>query len=87
MLVRTPVRSTHLNGTTLLIFDREFKEDKNMEAFRNAVRNFGVVRELLYFFGSRRWWLAPIVATLFLLGVLIVLAESSAIAPFIYSLF
>lgn len=58
-----------------------------MKAFRNAARTFGVVRELLYFVSTRHWWLAPMVVTLLLLGVLVVLAESSAIAPFIYTLF
>ena len=35
----------------------------------------------------KKWWLAPIVIFLLLLGVLIVLTEGSAIAPFIYALF
>lgn len=35
----------------------------------------------------KKWWLTPIVVTLLLLGVLIVLSESSAVAPFIYALF
>jgi hypothetical protein len=35
----------------------------------------------------KRYWLLPIVLTLFLLGALIVFTESSAIAPFIYALF
>ncbi len=35
----------------------------------------------------KRYWLLPIVLTLFLLGALIVFAESSAIAPFSYALF
>lgn len=35
----------------------------------------------------KRYWLAPIVFFLLLLSFLIVFAESSAIAPFIYALF
>jgi len=35
----------------------------------------------------KKWWLAPIVISLVLLGVLIVLTEGSSIAPFIYALF
>lgn len=58
-----------------------------MKALRNAIRNFGVASELLSFFGNKRWWLAPMLVILFLAGVLIVLAQSSAIAPFIYTLF
>jgi hypothetical protein len=35
----------------------------------------------------KRYWLLPIVLVLFLFGALIVFTESSAIAPFIYTLF
>jgi hypothetical protein len=35
----------------------------------------------------KKWWLAPIIFMLLLLGVLIVLTEGSALAPFIYTLF
>ncbi|GAB4238610.1 MAG: DUF5989 family protein [Acidobacteriota bacterium] len=35
----------------------------------------------------RKYWLIPLVALLLLLGALIVFSESSAVAPFIYTLF
>jgi len=35
----------------------------------------------------KKFWMAPIIVILVLLGVLIVLAEGSAVAPFIYTLF
>lgn len=35
----------------------------------------------------KKWWLAPIVITLVLVGALLVVTESSALAPFIYALF
>lgn len=35
----------------------------------------------------KKWWLAPIVITLLMVGVLLVVTESSALAPFIYALF
>ena len=35
----------------------------------------------------KKWWLIPIVVSLLLLGVLLIFAESSAVAPFIYTLF
>jgi len=35
----------------------------------------------------KKFWLAPIIIVLLLLGVLIVLAEGSAVAPFIYTMF
>ncbi len=47
-----------------------------------------IAREFWQFLRVRKkWWLAPIVVTLVLLGVLIVLTEGSAVAPFIYALF
>lgn len=35
----------------------------------------------------KKWWLAPIIIVLLLLGTLIVLTQGSAVAPFIYTLF
>ena len=35
----------------------------------------------------KKYWLAPILVVMFLLGGLLVLAKGSAIAPFIYTLF
>jgi hypothetical protein len=35
----------------------------------------------------KKLWLAPIIAIMLLLGALIVLAQGSAVAPFIYTLF
>jgi len=35
----------------------------------------------------KKFWLAPILVMLLLLGALIVFTESSALAPFIYTLF
>ena len=35
----------------------------------------------------KRFWLAPIIIVLVLLSVLMIFAQSSAVAPFIYTLF
>ena len=35
----------------------------------------------------KKFWLAPIIAILLLLGALLVLTQGSAVAPFIYTLF
>jgi len=35
----------------------------------------------------KKYWLAPIVICLVLIGALLLFAESSAVAPFIYTLF
>lgn len=47
-----------------------------------------VVAEFFMFLKSRkRFWLWPLFALLLLLSMLLVLAQGSALAPFIYSLF
>ena len=47
-----------------------------------------VLRELWQFLRVRKkWWLMPIVLVLLVVGGLIVLTESAALAPFIYALF
>ena len=35
----------------------------------------------------KKWWLGPILVVLVLFGALIVLSQSSALAPFVYALF
>ena len=47
-----------------------------------------VLRELWAFLGQeKKYWLTPIMVILVLFGLLLVFAQSSAIAPFIYTLF
>lgn len=54
----------------------------------NAKRRVGIFAELWDFLKIRKkWWLGPPLVILLLLGLLIVFAESSAVAPFIYTLF
>ena len=36
---------------------------------------------------EKKYWLAPIIVVFLLFGLLIVFSQSSALAPFIYSLF
>jgi hypothetical protein len=36
---------------------------------------------------EKKYWLAPIIVVFVLLGLLIVFSQSSAVAPFIYTLF
>jgi Family of unknown function (DUF5989) len=46
------------------------------------------LRELWQFLKSRKkFWLLPIILVIFIMGALLVLAEGSAVAPFIYTLF
>ncbi len=50
--------------------------------------NRSVLGETWDFLKVRKaWWLIPIIVLLLLVGTLIVLAQSSAISPFVYALF
>ena len=47
-----------------------------------------LLRDLWAFLRVRKkFWLAPIIIVLLLVGAIIVLAQGSAVAPFIYTLF
>ena len=47
-----------------------------------------LIKDLWGFMKARKkFWLAPIIIMLLLLGALIVLSQGSAVAPFIYTLF
>jgi hypothetical protein len=47
-----------------------------------------IIKELWQFLRVRKkWWLAPILIMLVLLGGLIVITQGSALAPFIYAIF
>lgn len=49
---------------------------------------FDLMLDLWQFMRVRKkFWLAPIIGILLLLGALIVLTQGSAVAPFIYTLF
>ncbi len=46
------------------------------------------VKEFVKFLLNRKkYWLMPIIIVLFIFGVLIVLTQGSAVAPFVYTLF
>ncbi len=46
------------------------------------------IKDIWAFMKARKkWWLAPLIFILLMIGILIVLGGSSAIAPFIYTLF
>jgi len=42
---------------------------------------------LRFLFKQKKFWLLPLMLVLFLMGGLLVLAQGSVIAPFIYTLF
>jgi hypothetical protein len=57
-------------------------------AFEESREKLGLIRELWAFMRVRKkWWLGPIMLMLGLLGLLVVLTQGTAVAPFIYTLF
>lgn len=55
---------------------------------RKLVTRTEAVGELLaYLWEQKLWWLVPMVVVLVLVGTLLVFAQGSALAPFVYTLF
>lgn len=51
-------------------------------------RRLRTVRDLFRFLWQQRlWWLIPMVFVLLLVGAVLIFAQGSAVAPFIYTLF
>ena len=49
---------------------------------------FDLLREFwLFLRQNKKFWLLPMVLVLLIMGTLLVLAQTSALAPFIYSIF
>ena len=59
-----------------------------MQIFKELISRLGIMGELLTFLWKRKlWWLIPMVMVLLLFGLLLIFAQTSSIAPFIYTLF
>jgi len=58
-------------------------------SFVDGLRNrFGIAGELLVFLWQRKlWWMIPMVLVLLVFAGLMVTAQSTALGPFIYTLF
>lgn len=52
------------------------------------MNKLAIIKEFLHFLRERKkWWIMPILIFLLLLGGLLIFANGSVLAPFIYSLF
>jgi hypothetical protein len=59
-----------------------------MKLLRNAGAVVGLAGELLTFLTTKkRWWLIPMLIVLFLFAAVTIAGQSSAISPFVYTLF
>ena len=56
--------------------------------WREVTGRWAIVQELFGFLWQQRlWWMIPMMAVLLLCGALMLLAQHSVVAPFIYTLF
>ena len=54
----------------------------------SGLKRFQLIYEFwLFFKQNKKFWLLPMITILIVLGVLLVFAQSSVLAPFIYSIF
>jgi hypothetical protein len=59
-----------------------------MGFFKRAFGRAGIFGELMAFLWKKKlWWMIPMIVILVLVGLLLIFAQSSALAPFIYTLF
>jgi uncharacterized membrane protein len=55
---------------------------------RAATRRVGIMGEFFGFLWRQKlWWMIPMFLVIFVFGLLLILGQSSALAPFIYTLF
>ena len=60
----------------------------NLKVLYNTQLMISFLKEFLHFLRERKkYWLFPIIIVLALFGILIVLSQGSAVAPFIYTIF
>ena len=59
-----------------------------MRMIESLLSRTGIIGELVSFFYHHKWWwLLPMIVALLLFAILMLFAQSSAIAPFVYTLF
>ena len=59
-----------------------------MSIIERTTQRLGIMGEFFEFLWRQKlWWMMPMFVVIFLFGVLLILAQSSALAPFIYTLF
>jgi len=59
-----------------------------MGAGKRLMSKLGIFGELLVFLWRRKlWWMIPMIVVLILFGLVLIFTQSSAVAPFIYTLF
>lgn len=64
------------------------KTEEHVSGWDRATGRIGIAAEFVHFLWERKlWWMIPMVLVLVGFGMLLILAQGSPIAPFIYTLF
>lgn len=64
------------------------RRQADVRRLNELLRRGSTVRELVRFLWREKlWWLVPMVVVLVAVGALLVFAQGSALAPFVYTLF
>jgi hypothetical protein len=59
-----------------------------MPKWVGAIQRVGIVAEFFNFLWRQKlWWMIPMFGVIFIFGFLLILGQSSPLAPFIYTLF
>ena len=59
-----------------------------MSKLERATERFGIMTEFFeYLWRQKLWWMMPMFVVIFLFGLLLIVGQTSALAPFIYTLF
>lgn len=59
-----------------------------MKMIKSIFLRAKIIAEVISFLWQRKlWWLIPMVLILLLFGLLLIFAQSTAVGPFIYTLF
>ncbi len=68
--------------------DEPIEKPADEVSLEQPPEDMSLIKELWFFMMERKaWWITPIVVLIVLFGALIVLAQGSAVAPFIYTIF
>ena len=66
----------------------ELREEGIMGLGQSLLSKTSIMGELIHFLWQRKlWWMIPMFLVFLAVGILLVLAQGSALAPFIYTLF
>jgi hypothetical protein len=66
--------------------DNQIRLEADIAAINmSKITKFGMMWDFLRV--RKKWWLAPVMLFVLLISMLIVLSESTVLAPFIYSIF